>query len=166
MPFSEVVSEVDPAKTLMASPTAPVPVLPIIFALTCVGAVALFIYTPMKEDGAGADPTLFISMPLTWLPIISPPVLAQLMPVIKDELAVAEVVVFTTMEELTVFDPIIFPSPGLVPPIFIPEPCVSIPVKVLEFAADGLVDSEIVAISLLLMFDAGDALVVVNKIPW
>ena len=128
--------------------------------------MALFIYIPVKEEDAGAVPILFISNPATWLPATIPPVLAQLIPFINDVFAVNVVEVVITTEPLLPAEPIIFPSPAAVPPIFIPAPFVSIPMKAKEPADVGIEKSDIAATVLPLIFETGKALLVGNNIPW
>jgi hypothetical protein len=163
IPSKEVVValEVDNTRMLLD-----VVLLPIILLLTGDGAIAPFIYKPVKAAAAGADPILFISIPPIWLPLIRPLVLAQLIPVITDVLAVAVVEVVITMDPLLALDPIVLPSPAEAPPIVIPEPFVSMPVKTVELAAVGTEETLILAIVLPFINEAGDVPLVVNTIPW
>ena len=109
---------------------------------------------------------MLISNPLTWLPLTNPSALAQNIPVINDVLAVDVVEVVMMMDPLLLFDPMVFPSPASVPPIYIPDPLVCIPVKTAELAAVGTEETEIEAIVLPRIYDAGEELLVVNKMPW
>ena len=163
MPVNEVVValDVDNTRILLA-----VPLLPIILLLTCDGGVALFIYRPINEEDAGALPILFISNPATWLPIILPPELKQLIPFINDVFAVDAVDVVIIIEPLLPDEPILLPSPGTLPPIFIPAPFVSIPVNAMEPANVGIEERDMAATVLPLIFETGEAPVVVNNIPW
>ena len=74
--------------------------------------------------------------------------------------------VVTAIDPLLPAEPIVFPSPEELPPIVIPEPFVSIPIKASEPAAVGTEETDIAAITFPLMLEAGVALVVVNNIPW
>ena len=163
IPVKEVVValEVDNTRMLLV-----VPLLPIILLTTCEGAEAVFISTPIKEEDAGAVPILFISNPATWLPIILPPVLAQLIPFINDVLAVNVVEVVIIIEPLLPAEPIRLPSPAVLPPMFIPVPFVSMPVNAIEPADVGIEETDMAATVLPLIFETGKALVVVNNIPW
>ena len=71
--------------------------------------------------------------------------LEQLIALIKDVLVVDVVEVVTIMDPFIVEEPITFPKPAEAPPIFIPEPFVSIPIKVLELAAVGTEESDMPA---------------------
>ncbi len=131
------------------------------------GAVALPIYIPLKVEGAGEAPTLLISIPPTWFPIISPPVLLQLIPLIRERNVDVLVVVVMATEPLAVFEPMVFPSPDKIPPILIPEPLVSIPIKTLaDEAAVGTAETDMLAMVFPVIRETGKALAVVNKIPW
>ena len=88
------------------------------------------------------------------------------MPVMAEVFADEVVEVLTTILALPVTAPMVLPSAGLIPPIFIPAPLVSIPVNTGEPAAEGTEETEIPAIVLPLIFDSGEALPVLNKIPW
>jgi hypothetical protein len=163
IPAKEVVVALEVDNTRILLDVVP---LPIILLLTWAGAEALFTYMPINEEEAGAVPLLFISNPATWLPIIFPPELAQLIPFINDVLAVDVVAVVTITEPLLAAVPTWFPSPSTLPPIFIPEPLVSIPIKAFELAAVGAEERDMPATVLPLIFETGKALFVVNKIPW
>ena len=105
-----------------------------------------------------------MSIPPTWFPVIWPPVLAQLTPRTLDRCVISAVVVVMTIELLIVFDPTVFPSPVSVPPIVIPDPLVSIPMKTLEAvtALLGIQDIDNPAIVFPLIEEAGVELLVVN----
>ena len=122
-------------------------------------------YMPVKELAAGAVPILFISMPATWLPIMLPPMLAQLMPFTKDVFAVDVVEVVMITEALSPAEPIRFPSPATLPPIFIPPPFVSMPINATALADVGTEEIANEATIFPLIFETGEALVVVNDIP-
>src|SRR4028119_94085 len=81
-----------------------------------------------KVEGPVVDPIFLMSTPPTWLPVISPPVLLQNMPLMF-VLNAPDVVVVNSIDPFTILDPITLPSPGVLPPILIPEPLVSIPKK-------------------------------------
>src|SRR5882672_3899192 len=97
---------------------------------------------------------------------MTPPLLIQLIPTIPDVFAVDVVEVLIIIDPLFVLEPMILPSDVKFPPIFIPEPFVSIPIKAFELAAVGTEEREIAAMVLPLIYDTGDELLVVNKIPW
>ena len=77
-----------------------------------------------------------------------------------------EVAVLMMIEPFTVFDPIIFPSPACVPPTLIPGPFDSIPVKAMELGDFGMEDTVMPAIVFPFTWETGEALVLVNKMPW
>ena len=140
--------------------------LPIILPVTSVGAVVLLMVKPANKAAAGNEPILLISIPATVLLITLPPVLAQLMPFIKEVLAVAAVAVIMLIAPLLLTLPTTLPSPAMAPPIFMPSPLVSMPVNTREPGAVGLEETDMPAMVFPLMLDAGVPLVVVNKIPW
>ena len=121
---------------------------------------------PCTVDGAGAVPILLTSNPPTWLLLITPPLLTQLTPMIPDVFAVDVVEVLIIIDPLFALEPIIFPSDDELPPMFIPEPFVSIPVKTFKLADVGTEETVIAATVFTLISEAGVALVVVNNIPW
>src|SRR5450432_2208228 len=152
IPDKEVVAAVDVGNTRILLDVAS---LPTILLSTCAGAVTAFMYKPVNAEEAGADPILLISIPPTWLPTIRPPVLEQEIPVIKDVLVVVVVDVVMSIVPLAVFDPMLFPSPLAAPPIVIPEPLVSIPVKTSALAAVGTAETEMALMVLPLMEEEG-----------
>ena len=167
IPVKAVKVLVEEESTRMLLDAAPVPVLPIILLLTDDGGVALFTYMPKNVEGPGAAPIFLISIPPTWLPVMRPPVLRQLIPLIIDGNVAEVVVVVTVMDPLSVFDPIIFPSPVTIPPMFMPEPLVSIPIKTFAAVDEvGTAETDMEAIVLVSISETGIALVVVNNIPW
>ena len=75
--------------------------------------------------------------------------------------------VVTEIDPLVVFVPIMFPSPVLLPPMFMPEPLVSNPIKTLAAVVEvGTADTEMPATVLPFILDAGVALLVVSNMPW
>jgi hypothetical protein len=117
IPVKEVVVALEVDNTWILLEVNP---LPIILLTTWDGAEAVFIYRPVKEEDAGAVPILFKSIPPTWLLIMLPPVLAQLIPLINDVFAADVVEEVIIIELLLLAEPIRFPSPAEAPPIFIP----------------------------------------------
>jgi len=162
MPLKEVVNAVEFARTRML---LEVTLLPIVLSFTSAGATLLFTDNPVKTEDAGAVPVLRMSIPPTLLPVTSPPVLRQFIPVMREVFEVAVVEVVIDIDPFDVLEPMVLPSPGLLPPIVMPEPLVSMPVNVFEEAAVGTEDRLIEAIVFPLITDAGKPAVVVNCMP-
>lgn len=163
IPVIELVNapDVDNTRMLLA-----VSLLPTRLLLISVGAEGALTESPLKKVDAGAAPVLLMSIPPIWLPFIVPPVAEELMP-FTTEVFVDEVVAVLTIIELLVAEaPMIFPSPAKLPPMLIPDPLVSMPVNTLDAAAVGIAVIEIAATVFPLMVDGGEALEVVNEIPW
>ena len=108
----------------------------------------------------------FISNPPTWLPVIAPPELLQLIGRILVVKVEAVVVVVTLIEPLELLDPIMFPSPGAGPPMATPEPAVSIPTNATKPDAVGTEEMAMFATVFPLIVVTGTAPDVVTRIPW
>ena len=161
-PVIEVVVALEEVKTLML---LAVLLLPIKLLLIVEGGEVLLINKPLKAVEAGEVPKLFISIPATWFAVTIPPVLEQLMPKAIDVFDVEVVEVVITTKLLTPSAPTIFPFPVELPPIFIPDPLVSIPVNTCEAGEVGMEEIEIAFTIFPFMFETGELLVVVKSIP-
>ena len=138
---------------------------PIVFEFTCDGAVALLTLMPTIVDGAGADPLFVTSMPPMLFPMIEPPLLWKSMPITVVVLDADVVDVAIVSALLTEVDPMVFPSPTLLPPTVIPCPLVSMPAKAFVEAAVGNEETDTPEIVFPLTIETGEEPVVASCIP-